>query len=77
MLDEATSDLDATIEQRVQSGLESMERDQTVVTIAHRLSTVRDADRIYALEDGRIAERGPHRQLLEAEGAYAELYAAQ
>jgi len=77
VLDEATSDLDTTIEAQVQTGLESMERDRTVVAIAHRLSTVREADRIYALENGRITERGLHEELLESEGTYAELYAVQ
>ncbi|QFU81721.1 ABC transporter ATP-binding protein [Natronorubrum aibiense] len=77
VLDEATSDLDATIERRVQDGIESMSREYTIIAIAHRLSTVRDADRIYALEDGTIAERGNHGQLLEQDGAYAELYAVQ
>ncbi|MXV63423.1 ATP-binding cassette domain-containing protein [Natronorubrum sp. JWXQ-INN-674] len=77
VLDEATSDLDATIERRVQDGIESMSQEYTIVAIAHRLSTVRDADRIYALEGGTIAEHGEHGQLLEQEGAYAELYAVQ
>ncbi|QCC55875.1 ABC transporter ATP-binding protein [Natronorubrum bangense] len=77
VLDEATSDLDATIERRVQDGIESMAQEYTIVAIAHRLSTVRDADRIYALEDGTIAECGEHGQLLEQDGAYAELYAVQ
>ena len=77
VLDEATSDLDATIERRVQRELESLERDRTIVAIAHRLSTVRDADRIFTLEDGRITERGQHGQLLDREGTYADLYAAQ
>ncbi|QSW98300.1 ABC transporter ATP-binding protein [Haloterrigena alkaliphila] len=77
ILDEATSDLDATIESEVQEGLEALGRDYTIVAIAHRLSTVRDADTIYTLEDGHIIERGEHGQLLEADGAYADLYAAQ
>ncbi|WP_440766928.1 ABC transporter ATP-binding protein [Natronorubrum sp. DTA7] len=77
VLDEATSDLDANIERRVQDGIESMSREYTILAIAHRLSTVRDADRIYTLEDGTIAERGEHGQLLELDGAYAELYSAQ
>ena len=76
-LDEATSDLDATIERRVQAGLDGLDGPRTVVAIANRLSTVRDADHIYALEGGQIAERGRHDQLLEREDAYAELYAAQ
>ncbi|WP_436347013.1 ABC transporter ATP-binding protein [Natronorubrum sp. FCH18a] len=77
VLDEATSDLDANIERRVQDGIESMSQEYTILAIAHRLSTVRDADRIYALEGGTIAERGEHGQLLEMDGAYAELYATQ
>ncbi len=77
VLDEATSDLDTTIEAQVQAGLESMDRERTIVAIAHRLSTVRDADQIYTLEDGRITERGRHDQLLDENGAYAKLYAAQ
>ncbi|MFC6718696.1 ABC transporter ATP-binding protein [Natrialbaceae archaeon GCM10025810] len=77
VLDEATSDLDTSIEARVQAELEAMDRDRTIVAIAHRLSTVRDADRIYALEDGRITERGPHDELIDEDGTYAELYAVQ
>ena len=77
VLDEATSDLDATIERRVQAELDGLDGPRTVVAIAHRLSTVRDADRIYALDGGQIAERGRHDQLLDREGTYAELYAAQ
>ncbi len=77
LLDEATSDLDTNIENRVQAGIESMDRDFTIITIAHRLSTVRDADRIYTLEDGEIIESGQHESLLGEEGRYAELYYAQ
>ncbi len=77
VLDEATSALDATIERRIQAELQSMDSDRTVVAIAHRLSTVSDADRIYTLEDGQIVERGRHGQLLDRDGTYATLYAAQ
>ncbi|ELY57037.1 ABC transporter ATP-binding protein [Natronolimnohabitans innermongolicus JCM 12255] len=77
VLDEATSDLDANIERRVQEGIEEMSQEYTILAIAHRLSTVREADQIYALENGTIAERGEHGQLLEKEGAYANLYASQ
>lgn len=77
LLDEATSDLDTHIETRVQQNIESMERDFTIVAIAHRLSTVTEADRILTLEDGEIIERGEHDALLEKGGTYATLYYAQ
>jgi subfamily B ATP-binding cassette protein MsbA len=76
-LDEATSDLDSTLEKRVHDAIESMDRDQAVLVIAHRLSTVINADRIYTMEDGQIAECGRHTELLERGGKYAELYATQ
>lgn len=77
VLDEATSDLDTHIEQEVQSAIETMDRSYAVVAIAHRLSTVKNADRIYALDDGRIEEMGTHDELVENEGTYAQLYATQ
>jgi subfamily B ATP-binding cassette protein MsbA len=77
VLDEATSDLDTRIERRVQRAIEAADREFLLVAIAHRLSTVRNADRIYAVEDGEIVEAGTHRELIEAEGAYARLYAGQ
>ncbi|WP_435062764.1 ABC transporter ATP-binding protein [Halobaculum sp. EA56] len=77
LLDEATSDLDTNIETRVQAGIESMDREFMVVAIAHRLSTVKDADRIYTIDDGEIIERGEHETLVDDEGLYAELYYAQ
>ena len=77
ILDEATSDLDTTLEDRIQRSLEQTARDFTTVAIAHRLSTVRNADRIYTLDDGRITEAGDHEQLLEADGKYSELYRSQ
>jgi len=54
-----------------------MDRDYAIVTIAHRLSTVKNADRIYTLEDGEIVEEGSHGELLDDDGEYAELYAIQ
>ena len=54
-----------------------MERDHGLFVIAHRLSTVTGADRIYAMENGRIVERGPHEELLDARGTYSELYSRQ
>jgi subfamily B ATP-binding cassette protein MsbA len=77
ILDEATSDLDTGIEQRVQQAIESMDRDHLMLTIAHRLSTVRNADRIYTLENGQVIEQGVHQTLLEKNGTYADLYASQ
>jgi subfamily B ATP-binding cassette protein MsbA len=74
VLDEATSDLDNTIEQEVHKGIISMERDCILVVVAHRLSTVRGADRIYAMKGGRIAEAGAHQELIEQDGMYAHLY---
>jgi len=77
ILDEATSDLDSHLEQEVQDAIEAMERDYAIVTIAHRLSTVKNADRIYTLEDGRVIEEGTHNELLADDGEYAQLYAIQ
>jgi subfamily B ATP-binding cassette protein MsbA len=77
ILDEATSDLDTTIEKEVHDGIENMPRDYAMVVIAHRLSTVTDADRIYAMRDGQIVESGPHSELVEAEGIYNQLYSGQ
>lgn len=54
-----------------------MEREYIIVTIAHRLSTVKNADRIYTVENGRISEAGKHGELVSNEGKYAELYAIQ
>jgi len=77
VLDEATSDLDSNLEREVQAAIETMDRDYAIVTIAHRLSTVKNADRIYTLDDGEIIECGTHQDLLADDGEYAELYAIQ
>jgi subfamily B ATP-binding cassette protein MsbA len=77
VLDEATSDLDTRLEMRVHRAIEEMERDYAMIAIAHRLSTVTDADRIYTMEDGRIVESGTHKELIDASGQYAGLYASQ
>src|SRR5206468_411926 len=75
VLDEATSALDTQTERAVQEALDRLSRDRTTITIAHRLSTVRDADQIVVLDAGRIVERGTHDELLERGGAYAALVA--
>jgi ATP-binding cassette subfamily B protein len=73
VLDEATSSLDTQTEAAVQAELERLSEGRTTITIAHRLSTVRDADQIVVLDRGQIVERGTHEELLERGGAYAAL----
>lgn len=77
LLDEATSALDAESEARVQAALESFSQDRTTLVIAHRLSTVRNADRIIVLDDGRVAEQGRHDELMAKGGVYARLASLQ
>jgi ATP-binding cassette subfamily C protein len=77
VLDEATASLDSASEAAVQQALDEALADRTALVIAHRLSTVRAADTILVVEDGRIVERGTHDQLLARGGRYAELYETQ
>jgi len=75
VLDEATSALDSETERAVQEALDQLAEGRTTIAIAHRLSTVRDADEIVVLDGGRLAERGTHDELLDAGGRYARLVA--
>ncbi len=77
VLDEATSNLDSNLEKEVQAAIESMDRDYGIIAIAHRLSTVKNADRIYTIEQGEIIESGRHTELIDENGRYAELHAIQ
>jgi ATP-binding cassette subfamily B multidrug efflux pump len=77
ILDEATSSVDTRTEVLVQQAMNALRKGRTSFVIAHRLSTIRDADLILVMEHGSIVEQGTHAQLLEADGAYARLYAAQ
>ena len=74
ILDEATSHVDNITESRIQASIESATADRTTIAIAHRLSTVRRADKILVFDDGRIVERGTHEDLLERNGLYQELW---
>jgi ABC-type multidrug transport system fused ATPase/permease subunit len=77
ILDEATSSLDSESEALIQDGLNELMKGRTTFVIAHRLSTFRNADQILVLEDGRIVERGTHRELMTAAGRYRALYEKQ
>ena len=77
LLDEATSALDAESEELVKQALAKLMRGRTTLVVAHRLSTIREADRIVVLENGRIIEQGTHADLLQRRGRYAHLHAAQ
>jgi ATP-binding cassette subfamily B protein len=77
VLDEATSALDSRTEQEIQTALRAVSNRRTTLVIAHRLSTVVDADEIIVLQDGAVAERGTHTALLAQDGLYARMWALQ
>lgn len=74
ILDEATSSIDTRTEEIVQSGMDNLMKGRTVFVIAHRLSTVRNADNIMVMDGGRIAEQGNHDELMNLKGMYYSLY---
>lgn len=77
ILDEATSNLDSDSETAVQGAIETLMKGRSTMVVAHRLSTIRNADRIYVLVDGKIVEQGSHDELLAIDGAFARLYRLQ
>lgn len=77
ILDEATSSVDTATEQEIQKALDNLVQGRTTIAIAHRLSTLRKADRLVVLDRGRVVETGTHAELMQREGAYFELYRAQ
>ena len=77
IFDEATSALDSANERAIQAELQTAARNKTALVIAHRLSTVVDADEILVMEGGRIVERGTHAALLARDGRYAQMWALQ
>ena len=75
VLDEATAFADPENERQIQKAFDALTKNKTVLMIAHRLSTVQNADRIIVLEDGRIPEQGTHQSLLQQKGVYAAMWA--
>ena len=78
ILDEATAAMDTETEKKIQNALAELTRDKTTIMIAHRLSTLRDADELIVIEEGKVAERGTHKELLAIDGGvYNKLYTLQ
>jgi ABC-type multidrug transport system fused ATPase/permease subunit len=74
LMDEATSALDTESERLVQNALERLREGRTTLVVAHRMSTIKNADYIYVMEDGKVVEEGRHNQLLLKKGIYSKLY---
>ena len=77
ILDEATSALDTETEKHLHAALNDFLKDKTTLIIAHRLSAVKQADRVYVFEDGHIIEQGSHDELIQNKGLYSRLYGQQ
>ena len=77
ILDEATSSIDTRTERKISDGFNKLMEGRTTFVVAHRLSTIVNSDCILVMQDGRVVEQGTHRELLEKNGAYAELYNGQ
>ena len=77
ILDEATSNVDTATERQIQTAMRKLMARKTCVVIAHRLSTIQNADHILVIDQGRVAEQGRHRELMDRRGVYYRLYAAQ
>lgn len=77
ILDEATASVDADNERAIQEAISELCRDKTLLVIAHRLKTIKNADQILVISDGKIIERGDHTSLMRLEGAYANMVSLQ
>ena len=77
IMDEATSNIDTRLESIVQMALDKLKAARTTIIFAHRLSTLKDADLIYVLDNGKIVEQGKHNELLTKKGHYYQIYSSQ
>jgi ABC-type multidrug transport system fused ATPase/permease subunit len=77
VLDEATASVDVQTEKKIQKAIKNLAGQRTIIAIAHRLSTIRDADIILVFHEGKIAERGTHEELMNAQGLYYKMHQAQ
>ena len=77
ILDEATASMDTRTERKIQNAIDNLKQGRTIIAIAHRLSTLRDADMLCVIEHGEVKETGTHDQLIRAKGKYFELYKLQ
>ena len=77
ILDEATAAMDTETERKIQTAIEKLSKGRTTITIAHRLSTLRDADKLIVIENGKVPESGTHLELINQKGIYYKLYKLQ